>query len=163
LRAGSVTGQSFGKLLDLRIASGSLAAGNASGVLMTHSLYNNSSSNVVNERTGLTACNFSLGGHGLCDRNFVMPPNWAANDILEAVSDLDLLAIDSGGEWYDPTNVTDKPLLEMMFRSCHNIDERSLAGYLAPGNYAAFWCQQHILPNVPAHAAVTGAIQFSWY
>jgi hypothetical protein len=76
---------------------------------------------------------------------------------------LDLTAIDNGGEFYDPATVTDKPRFDMMFRPCHNLDERAIAGYLAPGDYAAFWLQQHILSNVPAHAAVTGVACFSWY
>jgi len=162
LRQNSIAGTSYGKLLDLRITSGSLASGNAAGLLMT-SGYHGSAGSAFNERTGMLACTIATSGSGACDRGFVLPTSWAVNDMLEAVSDIDLAAIESGGEWYDPSAITEKPLMDMMFRPCHNIDERAIAGYLAPGDYAAFWCQQHILPNVPAHAAVTGALNFSWY
>jgi hypothetical protein len=162
LRFSSAAGTTIGKLLDLRITSGSLIGGNAAGMMMT-SMYYGTGGAVYNERTGSQACSVSGSGHGTCDRNFVLPGTWAANDLLEAVSDLDLIAIENGGVFYDPVTVSDKPLVEMIFRSCHNIDERAIAGYLAPGDYAAFWTQQHILPNVPAHAAVMGNINFSWY
>jgi hypothetical protein len=152
----------LGKLLDLRITSGSLIGGNAAGMMMTSMYYANYNA-VYNERTGSQACSIPLSGYGTCDRNFVQPWTWAANDLLEAVSDLDLIAIENGEVFYDPVTITDKPLTEMIFRPCHNIDERAIAGYLAPGDYAAFWIQQHILPNVPAHAAVMGTACFSWY
>ncbi len=125
------------------------------------SIYYGANGNVVNERTGGYAC--SRGIIGNSDRNFVVPGGWTTNDLLEPVSDIDLIAIESGGEWRDPAAVTKKPIAEMMFRPCHNIDERAIAGHLAPGDYAAFWLQQHILPNVPAHAAITGVLAFSWY
>lgn len=160
MRHGSATGASLGKLLDLRITSGSLSEGNAAGTLMT-SIYYSNSGTLINARTGAAACYRSSAGY--CDRNFVSPPTWAANDLLEAVSDLDLVAVESGGDWCDPASVTEKPKIEMSFRPCHGIDERAIAGYLASGDYAAFWLQQHILPNVPAHAAVTGSLAFSWY
>ena len=165
LRYSSVTGSSYGKLLDLRITSGSLVAGNAAGLFMS-SVYNAAgNSNVYNEQTGAIACWIPSGSTNWfqSDRNFAMPGTWAANDLLEAVSDLDLIAIENGGAFYDPATVTDKPLTEAIFRPCHNIDERAIAGYLASDDYAAFWLQQHILPNVPAHSAVMGAANFSWY
>jgi len=165
LRRDSVTGTSYGKLLDLRITSGSLIAGNAAGSLMT-SVYNaTGNGNVYNEQTGAIACWFPSGSTNWfqSDRNFATPGSWVGSDLLEAVSDMDLIAIENGGTFHDPDMVTDKPLAETIFRPCHNIDERALAGYLAAGDYAAFWLQQHILPNVPAHAAVTGVANFSWY
>lgn len=160
MRHSSTTGTSIGKLLDLRITSGSLSEGTANGILLT-SNSNGGNGNLFNARTGAVACYRS--GTSYCDRNFVTPGSWAVNDLLEPVSDLDLFAIESGGDWRDPVSVTDKPKIEMPIRPCHSIDERAIAGYLAPGEYAAFWLQQHILPNVPAHAAVTGCLGFSWY
>jgi len=160
LRHTNVTGVSLGKLLDLRITSGTLGDGNAAGIMMT-SIYNGSSGAVYNERTGAVACQRNTPGN--CDRNFAAPGIWAVNDLLEPVSDLDLAAVENGGAFYDPTAIVDKPSSDMMFQPCHSIDERAIAGYLASGDYAAFWLQQHLLPNVPAHAAVMGNICFSWY
>ena len=163
LRRNSVAGELYGKLLDLRITSGSLIEGNASGSLMTSVYATFSNFSLYNEQTGAVACWLAGSNWAQSDRNFVMPGTWTANDILEAVSDLDLIAIENGGVFNDPTSVTEKPLVEMMFRPCHNIDERAIAGYLASGDYAAFWLQQHLLPNVPAHAAVMGVLNLSWY
>ena len=163
LRRDSVTGGSYGKLLDLRITSGSLIAGNAAGLLMTSVYYGSGNCNIYNEQTGAIACWFAPSSWIQSDRNFAAPGSWTANDLLEAVSDLDLIAIENGGTFHDPATVTEKPLAEMIFRPCHNIDERAIAGYLASGDYAAFWLQQHILSNVPAHAAVMGTLNFSWY
>jgi hypothetical protein len=128
---------------------------------MTSGYVSSSNFSAFNERTGNQAC--SIGSNnGNCDRNFILPGSvWSANNVLEPVSDLDIAT--SGGLWYDPSSVTDKPLAEMMFYPRHNIDERSIAGYLAPGEYAAFWLQQHILPNVPAHTAIMGNVSISWY
>jgi len=130
---------------------------------MTSTGYTGGSGNLYNEQTGAMACWYTINTYSQCDRNFVTPGTWTANDLLEPVSDLDLIAIENGGVFNDPTSVTEKPLVEMMFRPCHNIDERAIAGYLASGDYAAFWLQQHLLPNVPAHAAVMGVLNLSWY
>lgn len=159
----NTTGNSLGTLLDLRITSGSLASGNAAGTLMTSTYYSLSSGIAYNGRTKTMACSMNAGAMSYCDRNFTPPGTWVANDVLEAVSDLDLVAIPGGSTFYDPAAVTEKPQIDMMFRPGHNIDERAISGSLAPGEYAAFWMQQHILPNVPAKAAITGALDFSWY
>jgi hypothetical protein len=170
LRRDSVTGISLGRLLDLRVTSGSLESGSANVTLMTSAMTHLSASSsnsisIFNARTGVRACtlhsNNSTGNWS--DRNFTTPGSWVANDILEPVSDLDIAAIESGGSFHDPENVTDKPLATMMFMPCHSIDSRAIAGFLAPSEYAAFWIQQHILPNVPAHSAVMGNFNFSWY
>jgi len=164
LRFASATGILLGKLLDLRISSGSLADGNASGTLITSGYYAyGTGNNAFNERTGLTACYASPSGIARCDRTFAAPGNWAANHILEAVSDLDTVAVEGDGSFHDPSAVSEKPNVNLMFRPCHSIDERTLIGHLVPGDYAAFWFQQHILPNVPAHAAIMGTACFSWY
>lgn len=161
MRDRRTTGTILGKLLDLRITSGNLSDGNAAGTMLLSATYAGGSSNAYNERTGEIACYRS--NPSSCDRNYATPGNWPANSLLEPVSDLDLIAVESGGDWHDPVSVTDKPKIDMPFRPCHSIDERALVGYLAPGDYAAFWLQQHILANVPAHAAVTGSLGFSWY
>ena len=170
LRRDSATGTSIGRLLDLRVTWGSLESGNAVVTLMTSAMASlsatsSNSINIVNARTGVRACtlNISTTTGNWCDRNFAAPGTWAANDILEPVSDLDIAAIESGGNFHDPANVTDKPLVTMMFHPCHGIDSRAIAGFLPPGEYAAFWLQQHILSNVPAHSAVMGNVAFSWY
>ena len=163
LRYNSVTGTSYGKLLDLRITSGSLDAGNASGTMITSAYYTASNTNAFNERTGQVACYMSSSGINRCDRTFTAPGSWAANNVLEAVSDLDIVAVEDGNNFYDPSAVTEKPLVDLMFRPCHNIDERAMIGHLVPGDYAAFWLQQHILSSVPAHSAIMGNACFSWY
>lgn len=172
LRWNSATGNSLGKLLDIRIVSGSLADGNAVVSLLTtnyQSLSNNNSNGagiyVYNERTKASACYLgtytSTGAR--CDRAFTAPGTWTSNDLLEPVSDLDIAAVLGDEIDRDPVSVTEKPKVDMNFRPGPTIDERAIAGYLGPGDKALFWVQQHILPNVPAHSAVTGAVNFSWY
>lgn len=170
LRYQSATGTSLGKLLDLRVVSGNLADGNAAVMLMTSSCYavstgSSNTYNIYNERTNAIACVLSYStSTGLrCDRGFAAPGVWSANDLLETVSDLDIAAVIDSDAVHDPINVTDKPDIAMSFRPCPTIDERAIFGYLASGEHSKFWLQQHILPNVPAHSAVTGAANFSWY
>jgi len=83
--------------------------------------------------------------------------------MLEPVSDLEIAAIENGAAFNDPTAVTNKPHTGMLFLPRNNIDDRAMAGHLYPGDYGAFWLQQHILSNVPAHSAVVGSLAFSWY
>lgn len=170
LRYQSVTGTSLGKLLDVQVVSGSLIDGNATVKLLTSSFQSlstgsSSSANIYNERTKASACYLGTSSSTgtRCDRAFAAPGTWAANDLLEPVSDLDIAAVLDDGLTCDPVTVTDKPRIDMAFRPCPTIDERAIFGYLAPGEKAMFWLQQHILPNVPAHAAVTGATNYSWY
>jgi hypothetical protein len=55
------------------------------------------------------------------------------------------------------------PAADLPFKSALTLDDRFMADSLEIGEQKAFWVRQNILPNVPAHEAVLGALNFSWY
>ena len=168
----------IGKVLDMRIVSGSLADGDATLAVVTSRYYR---LNAITTSSGNYTYRYFYASNGeraarvptvysgstpvswQCDRAFSAPETWKPNDLLETVSDLDLHTVSGTDEVYDNDFVTDKPHGDMRFHPRPSVDERAIFGSLAPGEHCKFWLQQHILANVPAHSGVTGAAHFSWY
>ncbi len=166
----SLTGTTFGKLLDFKIVSGSLGEGNAKVMALTTQYFRTNYSSsygvwpVYNERTQSQAAGiaYSQQTGDKCDRGFSAPPAYRASELLECVSDIDICVAETEKD-YDSESVLIKPNLDMAFAPRPGIDERAFYGSLAPGESCKFWMQQHVLANVPAHSAVTGNISASWY
>ena len=82
---------------------------------------------------------------------------------MEVVSELDIAQDANGITLLDPPDEYTVPATDLPFKPALTLDDRFMADSLEIGEQKAFWVRQNILPNVPAHEAVLGALNFSWY
>jgi hypothetical protein len=98
-------------------------------------------------------------------KNIVTTP-WQVGDILEVTSELDL-AIDpnrtDSNSLYDPADQYTQPDSYLLFNPYNVIDEKMMMDAIEPGGTCGIWLRQQVLPNVPAHESVLGALNFAWY
>jgi hypothetical protein len=147
-------------LIGMMITSGSLETMNAGGFLIFSKYINNSY--LFKEGAGagqyvVTSSNINYAAR------FTATLIWAVNDVLEVVSELDMTQDVNGATLLDPPNEYTIPATNLQFKPALTLDDRFMADSLEIGKQKAFWIRQNILPNVPAHEAVLGALNFSWY
>jgi hypothetical protein len=148
-------------LIGLIITSGSIESKDASGFLI-FSKYFNSNIYLFKEGAGAGQYMAVLDNINYSAR-YTATLIWATNDILEVVSELDVAQDINGATLLDPPDEYTAPATNLQFKPALTLDDRLMADSLEIGEQKAFWVRQSILPNVPAHEAVLGALNFSWY
>jgi hypothetical protein len=148
-------------LLAIIVTSGTLELKNASGFLVFNKYFGNSSY-LFKEGAGAGQYIATLSRFNYSARH-IATLTWAVNDILEVVAELDLAQDSNGVTLLDPPNEYTTPAMNLEFKPALTLDDRLMADSLEIGEQKAFWVRQSILPNVPAHEAVLGALNFSWY
>jgi hypothetical protein len=148
-------------LIGIIITSGNLELMNASGFLIFNK-YNTDGNYIFKEGAGTGQYVATYSSRNYSARHTATLA-WAVNDVLEVVSELDLAQDINGATLLDPPNEYTLPAMNLEFKPALTLDDRLMADSLEIGEQKAFWIRQNILPNVPAHEAVLGALNFSWY
>ena len=147
-------------LTGMMITSGNLESRNAKGKLIFNNYFNSCTYLFKSSDTSQYVA--TLSGQNYSARN-TATLSWAVNDIVEVVSELDIAQDANGITLLDPPDEYTVPATDLPFKPALTLDDRFMADSLEIGEQKAFWVRQNILPNVPAHEAVLGALNFSWY